>query len=62
LLYAPIQIVFGLALLYLYIGLSFLVGFGVMVILMLFTMIFSKIAANNNDRLLKAKDARMKVG
>jgi hypothetical protein len=29
---------------------------------MLFTMIFTKIAATNNDFLLKAKDARMKVG
>lgn len=48
-LYAPIQILVGFFLLYSYIGISFLVGLGVMVVLMLFTVIFSKIAAKKND-------------
>lgn len=57
----PIQIVIGLVLLYMYIGVSFLAGMGVMVILMLFTLTFSKVVAKNNDKLLKAKDTRMKI-
>ena len=61
LFYAPIQIIVGLSLLYWYIGPSFFVGLGVMIILMLFTLVFTKIAAKSNDDLLKAKDARMKV-
>jgi hypothetical protein len=62
LLYAPIQIVFGLVLLEIYIGISFIVGFAIMILLMLITMILTKIALTNNDLLLKAKDMRMKVG
>lgn len=61
LLFTPFQIVIGLYLLYLYIGPSFLVGTGVMVVLMVFTLGFSKIASRQNDKLLKAKDARMKL-
>lgn len=49
LLYAPIQIIIALVLLYYYIGISFLVGTGVMILLMLSTLIFSKIAAKGND-------------
>ena len=49
LLYAPIQIIIALVLLYYYIGISFLVGTGVMILLMLSTLIFSKIAAKSND-------------
>lgn len=60
-LFTPIQILVGLFLLYWYIGISFLVGLGVMIGLMLFTFLFSKISAKVNDQLLKAKDARMKV-
>lgn len=61
LLYTPIQIIFGLTLLYIYIGVSFLVGMGVMIALMLCTLVFTKVAASANDKLLKAKDARMKI-
>lgn len=59
--YAPLQIAIGFTLLYLYIGISFLVGIGIMIVLFFVTMIFTKIAAKGNDDLLKAKDARMKV-
>lgn len=61
LLYTPIQIIIGLVLLYMYIGISFLAGMGVMIVLMLFTLVFTKVVSKNNDKLLKAKDARMKI-
>lgn len=61
LFFTPIQILVGLYLLYVYIGPSFLVGTGVMFGLMLFTLIFTKIATKANDILLKAKDSRMKL-
>lgn len=61
LIYTPVQIIIALILLYLYIGISFLVGLGVMILLMCFTLFFSKIATTYNDELLKAKDIRMKV-
>ena len=61
LLFAPPQILIGLFLLYVYIGPTFLVGVGVMVLLMIFTFWFTKIASTANDEQLKAKDARMKV-
>lgn len=49
LIYTPIQITIGFVLLYTYIGPSFLVGMGVMLVLMLFTLVFSKVAAKGND-------------
>jgi len=61
LLIVPFQIITGFILLYNYIGVSFLVLLGVMIILMLLTLVFTKIAATGNDKLLKAKDARMKA-
>ena len=61
LLYAPILIIFALVILYFYIGISFLAGVGIMILLMLCTLIFTKIATTGNDQLLKAKDARMKA-
>lgn len=61
LFFTPIQIVVGLYLLYIYIGPSFLVGTGVMIALMLFTLVFTKISTKYNDYLLKAKDSRMKL-
>ena len=61
LLFTPVQITIGLYLLYIYIGYSFLVGAGVMAILMVFTLLFSKVASKYNDKVLKAKDSRMKL-
>ena len=60
-LFAPAQIIIGLLLLYLYIGISFLVGLGVMILLMISTLLFSKVSTKVNDKLLKAKDERMKI-
>ena len=61
LIFTPFQIVVGLILLYNYIGAVTFVGVGVMLFIMGFTLIFTKIAASANDELLKAKDGRMKV-
>lgn len=61
LLLTPIQLVVMLFLLYEYIGPVFLVGIGLMIILMIFTLIFTKKSVNANDLLLKRKDGRMKV-
>lgn len=61
LLFTPIQIIIGLYLLYVFIGPSFLMGTAIMIILMIFTLIFSKVASKYNDKLLKAKDRRMKA-
>jgi hypothetical protein len=47
-LYTPLQIIFSLTLLYLYIGPSFLVGLVIMILLMLITLIFSKIVTKGN--------------
>lgn len=59
--YFPILIVFALVILYFYIGISFLAGVGIMILLMICTLFLSKIANKGNDQLLKAKDARMKA-
>jgi hypothetical protein len=61
LLFTPIQIIIGLYLLYIYIGPCFLIGTGVMAVLMVFTLLFSKVASKYNDRVLRAKDFRMKL-
>jgi hypothetical protein len=47
-LYTPLQIIFSLTLLYLYIGPSFLVGLGIMILLMLITLLISKIVTKGN--------------
>lgn len=60
LFFTPIQILIGLYLLYAFIGTAFVVGTGVMLILMLFTLFFSKLASKYNDKLLASKDERMK--
>jgi len=57
----PFQIIIALILLYYYIGISFLVGTGVMIVMMLLGSIFSRAFAKVNDKLLKSKDNRMKV-
>ena len=61
LIFTPFQVVVGLYLLYSYIGVATFVGLGVMILMMLFTLAFTKVAASANDELLKAKDGRMKV-
>ena len=53
---SPLQIVIGLLLLYYYIGISFLVGTGVLLVLLILTFYFSSVYEKVNDDLLKAKD------
>ena len=48
-LFCPFQIVLGFLLLYFYIGVSFLVGIGIMILLMIFTGIFSTVLAKKNE-------------
>lgn len=60
-IFCPIIMIVSLFLLYFYLGVSFLVGTGIMILVMLLTFILSRILAKVNEELLKAKDARMKV-
>jgi ABC-type bacteriocin/lantibiotic exporter with double-glycine peptidase domain len=61
LIFIPIQIIIAIYLMYSFIGISFLSGLLVMISSMLFTYFLMKIQAKLNSKLLKAKDARMKV-
>lgn len=61
LFFTPFQFVIGLYLLYIYIGPSFMIGTGVMIVLILVTFIFLKVSSKYNDKLLNAKDERMKL-
>jgi len=55
-IFCPFQIVVALVLLYSYIGISFLVGTGVLLFIMLITFILTSILKRLNNKLLKAKD------
>jgi hypothetical protein len=46
---------------YNFIGISFLSGFGIIALTILFTYLLRKISIRINDELLKAKDSRMKI-
>lgn len=46
---------------YNFIGISFLSGFGVIALTILFTYFLRKVSIKINDDLLRAKDARMKL-
>ena len=56
LIFAPIQVLIGLWLMYSFIGISFLSGIGVMVLTFGLTILLSKIAVRLNENVLKAKD------
>lgn len=56
LIFAPIQVLIGLWLMYSFIGISFLSGIGVMVLTLGLTILLSKIAVRLNENVLKAKD------
>ena len=49
LLFAPIQIIAGLIMLEIYIGISFTVGLGMMMMMILLTFILGRIYAKGND-------------
>jgi len=60
LVYGPMQIIFGLVMIYLYVGLSFSGGIGVIIFLLIMSYFLSKKENELNDLVLEAKDERMK--
>lgn len=60
-IFFPIQLGVGIYLMYNFIGVSFLAGIGVILIMSVFILINSKLNAKANEKLLKAKDKRMKI-
>ena len=60
-LFAPLQVLVGFFMLYSYIGASFLVGVGIMLLIMVLTYAFTRIAATTYDQLNDAKDQRMRT-
>jgi membrane protein YdbS with pleckstrin-like domain len=61
LLLTPLQIVAGIAMMYWFIGISFLAGIGVMLLMIGFTFFLMKYVVKYNEAVLKVKDQRMKV-
>jgi ABC-type bacteriocin/lantibiotic exporter with double-glycine peptidase domain len=57
----PLQLTVGIYLMYSFIGVSFLAGMGIIFLLGLQTFIIGKVSAKANDKLLTAKDKRMKI-
>jgi len=60
-LFFPIQLGIGIYLMYSFIGISFLAGIGIILLMGLFILINSRLNAKANEKLLKAKDRRMKT-
>jgi hypothetical protein len=61
LLFTPFEVLIGIWLMYSFIGISFISGFGIIALTILFTYMLRKISIKINDELLKAKDSRMKI-
>jgi ABC-type multidrug transport system fused ATPase/permease subunit len=59
--YGPIQIIFALIMMYVYVGVPFFSGVGVILVLMGINYFLSKRVNYYNEEVLKAKDERMKV-
>jgi ATP-binding cassette subfamily C (CFTR/MRP) protein 1 len=57
----PLQLAVGIYLMYSFIGVSFLAGMGIIFLLGIQTFFNSKLTAKANDKLLTAKDKRMKI-
>lgn len=60
-LFFPIQLGVGIFLMYRFIGVSFLAGIGIILVMGVFIWINSKLNARANSKLLVAKDKRMKA-
>lgn len=60
-LFIPFQLGVGIFLLYSFIGVSFLAGFGIIIVIGLVVFFVNKLNTKANDALLKAKDKRMKI-
>jgi len=61
LLFTPFKVLVGVWLMYSFIGISFISGFGIIALTIAFTYFLRKISIRVNDDLLKAKDERMKT-
>ena len=59
--YGPVQIIAGLVLTYNYVGLSFVAAVAVMVLLAIFSYFNGRAMRAINEKVLKAKDERLKV-
>lgn len=60
-IFFPIQLGIGVFLMYRFIGISFLAGIGVILIMGVFIFINSKFNARANEKLQKSRDKRMKT-
>lgn len=60
-LFAPAVLVFGIIYMYINLGLSFIAGMGVMILVLLIVYFITKRLNRVNDNLLKSKDSRMKI-
>jgi ATP-binding cassette subfamily C (CFTR/MRP) protein 2 len=60
-IFFPIQLAVGMFLMYRFIGVAFLAGIAVILIMGLFIFINSKLMLKTNDKLLVSKDKRMKT-
>jgi ABC-type bacteriocin/lantibiotic exporter with double-glycine peptidase domain len=54
--YGPLQILFGLFMMYYILGLTFLTTIGVILVILAVSYFLSKITVKLNERVLKAKD------
>jgi ATP-binding cassette subfamily C (CFTR/MRP) protein 1 len=57
----PLQLAVGIYLMYSFIGISFLAGMGIIFLVGVLTFFNSKLSVEANDKLLTAKDERMKI-
>lgn len=60
-LFVPIQLAVGIFLMYNFIGISFLAGMGIILLMGVVVFLMNKKLTKANDVLLKAKDKRMKI-
>ena len=61
LFYGPIQIIFAMVMMYFYVQIAFLSGVAIIVLLIIFNYFVSKRINRLNEKVLKAKDERIKV-
>lgn len=57
----PIQLIIGIVIMWIYIGVSFLSGLASTVLMIWITFMVSKLTVKYNVEVLRAKDSRMKV-
>ena len=60
-IFFPLVMVFGIVMMFIFIGVAFIPGMVVMVVISVMTYFITKYQSKANDTLLTAKDERMKV-